>query len=100
MSEERGGRDAAGGRRQALALAYGEGDGAPRVVAKGYGLLAERIVAEAHRQGVPVHAAPELVGLLMQVDLDAQIPPQLYQVVAELLVWVYGLETTRRESVD
>ncbi|GAB3391004.1 EscU/YscU/HrcU family type III secretion system export apparatus switch protein [Azotobacter armeniacus] len=100
MSEERSGQDAQGGRRQALALAYGEGDGAPRVVAKGYGQLAERIVAEAQRQGVPVHAAPELVGLLMQVELDAQIPPQLYQVVAELLVWVYGLEAARREPVD
>lgn len=95
MSEDQGGRDALGERRQALALAYGEGDGAPRVVAKGYGLLAERIVAEAQRQGVPVHAAPELVGLLMQVELDAQIPPQLYQVVAELLVWAYGLEADR-----
>ncbi len=79
-------------RQQALALAYGEGDQAPRVVAKGYGALAGRIVAEAQRNGVPVHGAPELVGLLMQVDLDAQIPPQLYQVVAELLVWVYELE--------
>lgn len=100
MSEEQSGRGAAKGRQQALALAYGEGDGAPRVVAKGYGRLAERIVTEAHRQGVPVHAAPELVGLLMQVELDAQIPPQFYQVVAELLVWVYGLEVARREPVD
>ena len=82
-------------RRQALALAYGDGDAAPRVVAKGYGGLAERIVAEAQRSGVPVHGAPELGGLLMQVDLDAQIPPQLYQVVAELLVWVHGLERDR-----
>ncbi|MBZ9556957.1 MULTISPECIES: EscU/YscU/HrcU family type III secretion system export apparatus switch protein [unclassified Modicisalibacter] len=79
-------------RRQAVALAYQEGDKAPQVVAKGYGELAERIVAEARRQGIFVHDAPELVGLLMQVDLDARIPPMLYQVVAELLVWVYGLE--------
>lgn len=92
--------EARGERRQALALSYAEGDAAPRVVAKGYGRLAERIVAEAHRQGVPVHAEPELVGLLMQVDLDAQIPPQLYQVVAELLVWAYGLEANRRAPID
>ncbi len=85
-------------RRQALALAYGEKDQAPRVVAKGYGSMAERIIAEAQRQGVPVHGAPELVGLLMQVDLDAHIPPQLYQVVAELLVWVYGLEGRKTPS--
>jgi len=75
-------------RRRAVALAYGEGDEAPRVVAKGYGELAERIMAEAHRQGIRVHDAPELVGLLMGLNLDAQIPPGLYQVIAELLVWV------------
>ncbi|MBZ9538282.1 MULTISPECIES: EscU/YscU/HrcU family type III secretion system export apparatus switch protein [Modicisalibacter] len=85
-------------RRQAVALAYREGDAAPQVVAKGYGELAERIVAEAHRQGVFVHDAPELVGLLMQVDLDARIPPALYQVIAELLVWVYGLERDAEEE--
>ncbi|MBV2132275.1 EscU/YscU/HrcU family type III secretion system export apparatus switch protein [Pseudomonas sp. MAP12] len=81
-------------RRQALALAYGEGDGAPRLVAKGYGEVAERIIAEAQRHGVRIHDSPELVGLLMRLDLDAQIPPQLYQVVAELLAWVVRLEAS------
>ncbi|RTR04424.1 EscU/YscU/HrcU family type III secretion system export apparatus switch protein [Halomonas nitroreducens] len=83
MSDQR--RDS---RRQAVALAYGERDNAPRVVAQGYGELAERIVEEARRQGVYVHDAPELVGLLMQLDLDEEVPPRLYQVIAELLVWV------------
>ncbi|MCM2318435.1 flagellar biosynthesis protein [Geopseudomonas sagittaria] len=82
-------------RRQALALAYGEGDGAPRLVAKGYGEVAERIIAEAQRHGVHIHDSPELVGLLMQLDLDAQIPPQLYQVVAELLAWAVRLESVK-----
>lgn len=76
------------GRRQAVALAYRDGEGAPRVVAQGYGELAERILEEARREGVYVHDAPELVGLLMQLDLDEEIPPRLYQVIAELLVWV------------
>ncbi len=75
-------------RRQAVALAYQEAEGAPRVVAQGYGELAERIVEEARRQGVYVHDSPELVSLLMQLDLDEEIPPRLYQVIAELLVWV------------
>ena len=78
-------------RRQAVALAYQENERAPRVVAKGYGELAERIMAEAQRQGIYVHDAPEIVALLMQLDLDTEIPPQLYQVVAELLVWVFEL---------
>ncbi|MCP1314798.1 MULTISPECIES: EscU/YscU/HrcU family type III secretion system export apparatus switch protein [unclassified Halomonas] len=85
-------------RRQAVALAYKEDEAAPRVVAKGYGELAERIMAEAQRQGIYVHDAPELVALLMQLNLDTEIPASLYQVVAELLVWVFELssdESTR-----
>ncbi len=78
-------------RRQAIALAYQEGDDAPKVLAKGYGDVAERIVAEAKRQGIYVHDAPELVSLLMGLDLDERIPPMLYQVIAELLVWVYEI---------
>ncbi|MFC3285452.1 EscU/YscU/HrcU family type III secretion system export apparatus switch protein [Litchfieldella rifensis] len=86
-----GGSSPPGRRRQAVALAYGEEDRAPRVLAKGYGELAERIVIEASRQGVYVHDAPELVALLMGLDIDERIPPQLYQVIAELLVWVYEI---------
>lgn len=85
-------------RRQALALAYGEADGAPRLVAKGYGELAERIIAEARRHGVRVHDSPELVGLLMQLELDARIPPQLYRVVAELLAWAWQLGEVERQE--
>jgi flagellar biosynthesis protein len=76
----------------AVALSYQQGDAAPRVVAKGRGLIADEIVARAREAGVFVHESPELVGLLMQVDLDTRIPPQLYVAVAELLAWVYRLE--------
>lgn len=79
-------------RRRAVALTYRDGEPAPRVLARGYGELAERIIAEAHRHQVFVHDAPELVALLMQLDVDACIPPALYQVIAELLVWVRDLE--------
>ena len=75
------------GRRQAVALSYGEGDSAPRVVARGYGLLAQRIIEEARRQGIYVHDQPELVELLMQLDIDRQIPERLYRVIAEVLLW-------------
>lgn len=84
-------------RRRAVALGYDADDGAPQVLARGYGDLAERIIAEARRQGIYVHDAPELVGLLMQVDIDQQIPPKLYQVIAELLVWVGGLRSGEEE---
>ncbi|WP_250514220.1 EscU/YscU/HrcU family type III secretion system export apparatus switch protein [Caballeronia sp. INDeC2] len=81
-------------RRQATALAYDAGnrEAAPRVVAKGYGMVAEMIVQRAKEAGLYVHESPEMVSLLMQVDLDAHIPPALYQAVAELLSWVYRLE--------
>jgi flagellar biosynthesis protein len=83
-------------RRQAAALAYDAEDRrarrAPRVVAKGAGLVAEEIIERARAAGVPIHASRELVHLLAQVDLDRQIPPALYVAVAEVLAWVYRLE--------
>jgi flagellar biosynthesis protein len=77
---------------RAVALAYRAGDAAPRVVAKGRGLLAEEIIRRARAAGVYVHESRELMGLLMQVDLDRHIPPALYLVIAELLAWLYRCE--------
>lgn len=83
-------------RRHAAVLAYAQRDvdrgAAPRVVAKGQGRLADEIIARARAAGLPVHESRELVALLMQVDLDAHIPPALYVAVAEVLAWVYRLE--------
>lgn len=79
-------------RAQAVAITYEAGDGAPRVVAKGKGLLAQEIIERARAAGVFVHESPDLVNLLMQVDLDERIPPELYIAVAELLAWLYRLE--------
>ncbi len=79
--------------KSAVALAYGQTDAAPRIVAKGRGMIAEKIISRAREHGVYVHESPELVSLLMQVDLDQRIPAQLYVVVAELLAWIYRLES-------
>lgn len=79
-------------RASAVALAYRTGDMAPKVVAKGHGLIAEEIIERAKSAGVYVHESRELVSLLMQVDLDSHIPPQLYIAIAELLAWIYQLE--------
>jgi flagellar biosynthesis protein len=78
--------------RAAVALAYAENDPAPKVVAKGRGLVAQAIIDRARAAGIFVHDSPELVGLLMQVDLDRHIPAQLYVAVAEVLAWIYRLE--------
>ncbi|MDR2030773.1 MAG: EscU/YscU/HrcU family type III secretion system export apparatus switch protein [Azoarcus sp.] len=77
---------------EAVALTYTPGDGAPRVAAKGRGLIAQEIIERARAADVYVHESPELVSLLMQVDLDERIPPQLYVAIAELLAWLYRIE--------
>lgn len=79
-------------RQAAIALAYRGGDAAPKVVAKGRGVIARAIIERAKEHGVFVHESEEMVGLLMQVELDQDIPPQLYLAVAELLAWLYRLE--------
>jgi flagellar biosynthesis protein len=85
-------------RSLAVALAYAPGDAAPKVVAKGRGLIAEAIIQRARENGIYVHESPELVSLLLQVDIDDRIPPQLYIAVAELLAWLYSLENKGRQA--
>jgi len=82
-------------RQNAVALAYTAGDPAPTVVAKGQGLVADQIIARAKEAGVFVHESKELVALLMEVDLDRQIPPALYRAIAELLAWLYYIESAQ-----
>ena len=85
--------------QNAVAITYKDKGqvGLPKVVAKGRGLVAEQIIARAREHGVAVHESKELVALLMQVELDDHIPPALYRAVAELLAWLYHIETARRE---
>lgn len=78
----------------AVALTYGQNQGAPKVVAKGRGLIAEAIIERARQHGIFVHESEDLVSLLMKVELDQEIPAQLYLAVAELLAWLYRLEHT------
>lgn len=79
-------------KKSAIALSYDENDSAPKVVAKGQGLIAEQIIEKAKENKIFVHESKELVALLMQVDLDDHIPPSLYQAIAEILAWLYQLE--------
>jgi flagellar biosynthesis protein len=67
---------------------------APRVTAKGAGELAERILALAEAHAVPVRSDPDLLELLAACDLGAEIPGELYQVVAELLVFLQRLNAS------
>jgi flagellar biosynthesis protein len=85
--------------QQAVALTYERGDFAPKVVAKGRGIIAEQIIAKAQEHHLFIHESKELVSLLMQVDFDEHIPAALYQAVAEILAWLYRLEN-QAESLN
>ncbi|XYJ11643.1 EscU/YscU/HrcU family type III secretion system export apparatus switch protein [Telluria sp. B2] len=85
-------------RQRAVALAYAAGSSAPTVVAKGQGLVAEHIIERAREAGVFVHESKELVSLLMDIDLDGQIPPALYRAIAELLAWLYHIESAQQHG--
>ena len=78
--------------KKAVALKYKPGqDDAPKVTAKGTGVVAEKIIDIARKQGIPVKDDPDLVEVLSRLDLDEEIPPELYVIVAELLAFVYSL---------
>lgn len=98
--ENKNGNEQARRQQTAVALAYREGDSAPRVVAKGKGLVAEQIMLRAKEAGVFLHQSKELVALLMGVDLDSQIPPALYRAIAELLAWLYHIESLQKNGGD
>jgi flagellar biosynthesis protein len=78
--------------KQAAALRYDRAkDSAPRVVAKGRGQVAENIIAVARERGVPLHEDPNLAETLNALDLETEIPPELYRAVAEVLAFIYRL---------
>ncbi len=79
-------------RKRAVALRYdAQRDAAPRIAAKGSGLLAERILELAREHGVHIHEDPDLVTILSKLDIDTAIPEDLYKAVAEILAFVYRL---------
>lgn len=83
--------------KRAAALRYESGtDAAPKVVAAGRGLIAERIVAEARAAGIPVRDDAALAEALAGLDLGANVPEELYRAVAEALAWAYRLEGKAR----
>ena len=71
---------------------------APKVTAKGKGQVAENIIALAHEHNIPVQQDPDLIEVLSQVDVDQEIPPAVYQVVAELLAFVYKMNNDYQKT--
>lgn len=81
-------------KRQAIALAYGRNP-VPLVTAKGEEDVALRMIEEARRQGVFISEDPQLLALLSRLNVDEEIPQELYTVVAVVLSWVYWLKGMR-----
>jgi flagellar biosynthesis protein len=82
-------------RKKAVALSYdAKVDIAPKILAKGSGQVAEKIMAIAKEQNIPVYSSPVLVEKLSLIDTGQVLPEDLYQVIAEILVFVDGLTIT------
>jgi flagellar biosynthesis protein len=88
-------------REKAVALKYKhDEDQAPRVIAKGEGLVAQKIKAVAEAAGVPIRRDDDLVELLAQVEVDREIPAELYAAVAEILSWIYRANDEIRKEIE
>ena len=74
--------------KQAIALSYDPSDDAPKVVASGRGILAEKIIEKAQEFDVPIHKDDKLADTLSRLEIGEMIPPELYEVVAEVLLFV------------
>lgn len=84
----------------AVALKYADsGDDAPQVVASGRGEIAERIIQTAQDQAVPVYEDAALAQLLASLELGSEIPPELYQAVAEVIAFVWRLDQKYADKV-
>lgn len=84
-------------RKTAVALSYELGDQAPRVLASGKGYLADKIVEKAKEEQVPLYKDSKLAGTLSKLEIGDCIPPQLYDVVAEILVFVDKADKIREK---
>lgn len=78
--------------KQAVALEYNPAEDAPRVIASGKGILAEKIIEKAQESDIPIHRDDKLADTLSRLDIGDMIPPELYEVVAEILVFVDSMD--------
>lgn len=85
--------------RKAVALKYeAERDNAPRVIAKGRGHVAEHILETAQKNAVPVYQDKTLVNMLMALEIDREVPPELYRAIAEVMAYVYKMDKSHGEA--
>ena len=78
--------------KQAIALEYNPSEDAPKVIASGKGILAEKIIEKAKESDVPIHRDDKLADTLSRLKIGDMIPPELYEVVAEILIFVDSMD--------
>ena len=85
--------------RTAIALEYNPNESeAPKVVATGKGLIADKIIEQAKEADIPVHQDSKLAGTLSKLEIGEMIPPELYEAVAEILVFVDAMEKIKAKG--
>lgn len=87
-------------KKTAVALEYEPGEQAPKVIATGQGILAEKIIDVAKESNVPVHKDAKLARSLSMLDIGEYIPPELYSIVAEILVFVDSMDRIQGKIKD
>ncbi|QPC46329.1 EscU/YscU/HrcU family type III secretion system export apparatus switch protein [Mangrovibacillus cuniculi] len=86
-------------RQEAVALRYNEGkDDAPKVIAKGKGLIAEEILAKAKEFDIPVQEDPAMLSILGTLEINESIPEELFEAVAEVFAFVYQVDKTYKKN--
>ena len=81
--------------KKAAALSYEKGDAAPKITALGKGEIAERIINTAEKNNVPLFKDDNIVNTLLNFELGSEIPPELYEIVAEILVFICHIDKLR-----
>ncbi len=84
-------------KRTAVALEYDPNDNAPKVIASGTGRVADKIIEKAKEAKVPVHQDSKLADTLSRLEIGEMIPPELYEVVAEILVFVDAMDKIKQK---
>ena len=86
--------------KTAVALAYDPGDSAPKILATGKGAVADKIIEQAKEANVPFYKDSALAATLSKLEIGDAIPPELYEVVAQILVFVDGMDKVRAKLGD
>lgn len=87
-------------RKQAIAIQYNPDEVAPKILASGTGIIADKIIEKAKSSDVPLYEDNKLANTLSKLDIGEYIPPELYSIVAEILVFVDNLDKIKGKLHD